>query len=430
MTTHEPSTPDLREVVLDCNLQRGALSTLHVALAALMGRRAREDWEDALPPPGLRTAVDDLVPWMLRRPLVGTDFPGPRVDLPHPIALVHQWVDACGATARAALERSTVGEAASMARRWHEAATRHLHPRCPVPEAHVLLRFDDDATIVRLVTPRQLDEEGLSMDHCLRGPMHYWYDTLCGDCALLSYRDPAGVPQVTVELGLRELPHEVVQLQGPANGDVADLDCRRRMAWFLFTWLAVPVDTVDRHWLRRLDLAPADSASGLPMAENRRGYDAAEEDAALEAALALDMELRRTRRGSASMEDLAAGTEVVLDSLEVFGVRFTRTRSQPGESAAFDVVAPDVDFVLVLDGENGWYRRPAPRSAESIHFSESPVDALLYAGMELNRGADASLLDLDDLGPVGRRAHIVAPAQDAVDSELPRILASISRARE
>lgn len=106
-------------------------------------------------------------------------------------------------------------------------------PRCPLSPADVLVRWTDGATLQKLSTPQEFNAEGLSMQHCLRGVLHYYAEARRGDIQIWSYRNPQGIPQATIEVVYTSPTPFVRQLQGPGNGPIYDPLAQARLAWVL-----------------------------------------------------------------------------------------------------------------------------------------------------------------------------------------------------
>jgi hypothetical protein len=108
--------------------------------------------------------------------------------------------------------------------------------------------FKDGAKIVELTTVSALVYEGRAMGHCIGDFRHGHPQKLQrGETRVFSYRDPAGKPQATWEVGTKtqmnpdprgnrwiegqSLP--TLDLQGPGNGPIQDPLARHRLAWFM-----------------------------------------------------------------------------------------------------------------------------------------------------------------------------------------------------
>jgi hypothetical protein len=132
------------------------------------------------------------------------------------------------------------------ATQWHEAMrTRRSHGveyRGSVPDALVILSFSSGWTLHRLMERRDFIREGISMGHCVGGSgeipdgdSDYYRDTKDGTNVVFSLRNPRGVPEATVELGLPIESHpgprtgfnriEILQVQGP-DDEVLDFDAQ------------------------------------------------------------------------------------------------------------------------------------------------------------------------------------------------------------
>lgn len=148
--------------------------------------------------------------------------------------------------------------AASLA--WHQSFGDPVRAHSPVPvqpQDEVLVTFPDGARILSLRAKRSLADEGESLQHCVGG---YWARVRAGETLLWSYRDPAGVPILTLELAPGSL--EVRQVHGFANLDLTGHVLARstsiaqaalRMAE---VWANRYVGSVPRHSRPYLNLAP------------------------------------------------------------------------------------------------------------------------------------------------------------------------------
>lgn len=126
--------------------------------------------------------------------------------------------------------------------RWH-AAFRPTYATAGVPSAGIVVaRWPDGATIQRLLTRTNCEDEGAAMGHCVGG--HYG-GVAAGRALIFSYRDATGEPHCTWELGVvhrwnwttdrQDLVTFVVNdLEGPGNEAVKDALASERVAcWFL-----------------------------------------------------------------------------------------------------------------------------------------------------------------------------------------------------
>ncbi len=262
--------PDLRQAV-QAGRAAGAtdqhVRRLWTLLYPAMGDRWLFQWYDQapLPPAGLQTRFDGIATWLLGRLVAGDAVPRAvpvGFDMEMPLGEIADWANATDIDPVGL----TWAEAHEAAWRWWSSEVRHIRPRTPVPEATVLIRWPDGARVDRIQTPHEIDSEGLSMDHCLRRHLHYRDDSDRGDIVLLSYRDPTGIPQATVEVdvtGRDDGGHpepRIVQLQGPCNGPISDPEARARLAWLLFRRLGFDEQATEVQWRARVDLAEARAA--------------------------------------------------------------------------------------------------------------------------------------------------------------------------
>ena len=107
-----------------------------------------------------------------------------------------------------------------LARLRRDEALRALHVDTEADVAEVATG-PDGARLVRLVSARAFDREGLRMEHCLRSTLHYFDEAERGDIAILSLRTADDTPQVTVEVNRRATRAPgglIAQAQGPHNG--------------------------------------------------------------------------------------------------------------------------------------------------------------------------------------------------------------------
>lgn len=240
-----PKPPDLRGAIESARVAGPVglrdLRMLRRILHAPLGTRLAAAWpeQSLLPKAGYTTRFDPIVPWLLREISKGAriDTGLPGVDMPLDVGEVLDWAAATDPD----LDRFNWAQAKHEARLWHQDLTRGHTVGTPVMPAPALATWADGARIERLVTGERLDAEGLSMGHCLRRTLHYWDDARDGEIALLSYRNPRGVPTVTVEIRLTDARPWVVQFQGPGNGPIHDADTRDRMAWWLVRHLGLEV---------------------------------------------------------------------------------------------------------------------------------------------------------------------------------------------
>jgi hypothetical protein len=197
-----------------------------------------------MPEPELRaTWLEPLIPWLAR------ELHGLRDDAENPewYRLINHdtpewsrlidWVGQMGPD----LFRYTVPGAIEASRRWHDSLKGKAGYRETARQHGIVVaRWPDGAVVERLVTPLQLEEEGDAMGHCVGG---YWPDVREGRTSIYSYRDPAGVPQATLEIrfeihlepgdGRARRLIGIRQLQGPDDSAITDPAAAHR----LLSWL-------------------------------------------------------------------------------------------------------------------------------------------------------------------------------------------------
>jgi len=439
---------------------------LRMALAPMMGRSSSWAWQDELPPAGLVTPVDGIAAWLLGRMGQGDRLhPGiPGVDMPLELALITHWSNSPGVHLTDDL---SFPEALHRAQAWWANQAGWVKPETPLPDAQVLVRFPDGSHIDRLVTPSQFDEEGLSMDHCLRRLLHYWFDHARGEIAIYSYRDRDSVPRGTFEIDLKNPETPIVQFQGPRNGPIHDPDARRRLAWFITQYLGIPQEKIARHWLSRMDLATPERTSWESWTP-----------VAVEGALPLEEALEEVRWGTVEMvthpedpwvlQDLEDSTEALFRSLEettairtltTSAARIWAVRGSP-TLLRWVLLIEGSRVVLVLstfDDEIAWWAKHyedlkealgmPPESDEadpseglagsSTHLAGDPLEALASIGVEieeplpylkeveLEKGVwllpapdpapPETILDELDLAGIGREARVLVPREAALN---------------
>lgn len=186
-----------------------------------------------LPRHGLRTPLDFAVDWMGRTILAYTSVNAYLGDFGREAEGIRDWVEAVHPD----LLALSFTEAKEASRIWH-AQFLSAGFGAPAPEALVVLRWPDGATLQRLLTKKDFASEGTSMGHCVggvrdeqglaRGESRYFQSSRDGEVAILSYRNPQGVPQATIEVIPRTFV--VIQVQGPKNDPVKDAMVRARLA--------------------------------------------------------------------------------------------------------------------------------------------------------------------------------------------------------
>lgn len=224
------------------------------------------DWPSQawLPPAGVRSRRDVLVPWFTRillaawrhfsaehagleawaggRLLEGKEAQRASVatfameegePIRHRLHDVVDWIEA----ERPDLSRLDWDDAVDATVEWHASLKKYTQGGVALPGV-VVARWPDGATLQRLLTAAQLEAEGVIMGHCV-GRGGYWQKVRDQESVILSYRDPEGKPQATIEV--ETYPAEplvqgdihVLQVQGPDNGPMVDRIGARRLRWAL-----------------------------------------------------------------------------------------------------------------------------------------------------------------------------------------------------
>ncbi len=154
----------------------------------------------ALPPAGVRTALDPFLPWIVRElvawaPSGDAEYGEKVTDLRSP-DMLGEFLD-WATDAHPDLNAMTYADAFAAIRAWHAQFAATAAFRSALAGGIPIRVFEDGSRIVRLATKRQCEEEGLSMGHCVGG---HWASVRDGKAVVLSYRDPRGVPCATIEL--------------------------------------------------------------------------------------------------------------------------------------------------------------------------------------------------------------------------------------
>jgi hypothetical protein len=113
-------------------------------------------------------------------------------------------------------------------------------------DTRLLATWPDGATLVQLISKRDFAAEGTSMGHCVGGNHevdepapgngHYWQGHRDGRFAILSYRNPAGRPLLTLNLERSGRFVEVEQAQGPMD-ETPPVEATFRVLPYLVTFL-------------------------------------------------------------------------------------------------------------------------------------------------------------------------------------------------
>jgi hypothetical protein len=148
-----------------------------------------------LPPASAHHPIETMLPWLART--IGrnwADGNAALLSLRGDIDLIVDWYEATNPD----LSGMTLRQALDGQRIWHESFKKNANYRGPVTRGVPVWRWDDGATIERLVTKIQVEQEGLSMGHCVGGK---WSDIREGRLLVFSYRNAKGVPEATLALG-------------------------------------------------------------------------------------------------------------------------------------------------------------------------------------------------------------------------------------
>jgi len=262
---------------------------------ALLGPALSQDW---LPPIGAHLpdqAREIFVPWLgreVKREVDDQMGTGSRVDrwrhlhgalipsdvLPVAFRNLVSYLQDWWRAEHPNLFAYTWREAVAASDAWHQQFRGQALAGGPAFPGIPVTRWPDGARIERLVTRRQLESEGASMEHCVGG---HWDSVRDGLGLVFSYRDAGGIPRATWEIIWSIHPSEpdaviwrVVDLEGPGNGLVQDLGVARRVVAFivdviganLFSWLrpkALPKSIFPEGALLYRDYFP----QGVPLGE-------------------------------------------------------------------------------------------------------------------------------------------------------------------
>jgi hypothetical protein len=155
-------------------------------------RAAPEKW--ALPPAGAHHPIETMLPWLARTiAREWADGNAALLSLRRDIDPLMDWYEATSPD----LSGMTLRQALDGQRIWHESFKKNANHRGPVTRGVPIWRWADGATIERLVTKIQVEQEGLSMGHCVGGK---WSDVREGRLLVFSYRNAKGVPEATLAL--------------------------------------------------------------------------------------------------------------------------------------------------------------------------------------------------------------------------------------
>lgn len=174
---------------------------------------------------------EDIVLLRLLQALIGTTmYPHAfTVEASTQLNALSDWVE----TARPPnLFSLSLPEAIREAAAWHgQYKTKGYRGVAPLgKEDRDELRWADGGRIVRLLSRRGMENEGIAMNHCVASHLGRVREDRT---RVYSYRDATNVPQATVEVESGVTQLTVLDLEGPGNGDIVDLVAARRMAYFL-----------------------------------------------------------------------------------------------------------------------------------------------------------------------------------------------------
>lgn len=97
------------------------------------------------------------------------------------------------------IDRMSWTDAEALSQAWHATIAKNgQKSRDLIVGTRRIMEFDGGAYIAELLTPEALSAEGSAMGHCVGG---YWRRVLSGATRIVSLRDQAGHPHVTIELG-------------------------------------------------------------------------------------------------------------------------------------------------------------------------------------------------------------------------------------
>lgn len=110
---------------------------------------------------------------------------------------------------------------------WH-ATLQGIGFHDPIPPTLIIAIWPDGWTLQRLTEKKDFANEGMSMAHCIGGPIRargirdgesqYWQAARDDQAAYFSLRDPNGIPEMTIEvvsLPSSEKNGKIIQIQGP-----------------------------------------------------------------------------------------------------------------------------------------------------------------------------------------------------------------------
>ncbi len=261
------------------------------ATEAMDAKRAL--YERLLPPAGLRSNRETIVPWLAAQASeIGPDdsvgYENARnlfeSDVtPGSLQMVLDWLESDAALGRR-LQDLSWHDALQWAGDWHReleaeaAERRRLGIAEPPPAGVVVATFPNGDRIERLETKDALDGEGRYLGHCVGGESRYWPNIRDGRGLILSYRDEKGRPRATVEILIEHAQYggssKVLQVQGPGNAPIDDPEVSSQLAAFLFAFfLDVRPETYRRVNMFRFDAESAWRHLGVPLFLDKGDWD-------------------------------------------------------------------------------------------------------------------------------------------------------------
>jgi hypothetical protein len=174
----------------------------------------------------------------------------------HKAAEVMDWMESLDDKDRRVrrIERMSWLDAESLSKAWHTAVIRRAHNVRGDPSAGVrcIADLDDGAYVAELESKAALRLEGGAMSHCVGG---YWNRVETKKLRIISLRDAAGMPAVTVELNRPVTIH----IEGYGEAAVSTVPSSGASRVFLadFQWRAAQVRgksnrLPEKKWLKRV----------------------------------------------------------------------------------------------------------------------------------------------------------------------------------
>ena len=183
------------------------------------------------------------------------------------------------AAVRPDLTGVSASDADRLSHQWHARFAQGASFRSPLadPTGPVLARWADGSRLVQLRARAEFAAEGMSMGHCVggdadtRGIVHgdgiYWNEWTAGHSFVLSYRDPKGIPLATLQI--EDKSHDfprILQIQGPEDGPVNDLDALCLAAWVEHAGFAEgEAEQLMRQATQQVVFSPRELAGGVAL---------------------------------------------------------------------------------------------------------------------------------------------------------------------